>query len=229
MNLLIKIISTITLVVSVSACAPTSSKTKLSENLSIAPAIDISYSEVNENIEDNIGLNVRWGGKVISSKIIEGKVELTIIANKLNHDSRPIAKSADDSGDERFIVILPKYKQPLLNNYLTVFGQVTGERSLVNGPRIRIIPVVTAIETKEWNSVSLNKDNLLRNSYTNNSASYINYFGGLHNRKYSRFGNFSRFDRFSRFKGYGFGTSKSKEGFSSRKQLRGNFLHRGRH
>ena len=222
-----------------SVCTAAQAKPRLSENLSFAPAIDVPYSEVNSNIEDNIGVNVRWGGQVISSTKNGDTVELTILANVIGQDGRPIPNSStsensENSLDERFILIVPNNKEPLLHNYISAYGQVSGEKTLANGSRTREIPIVTAIETKEWNSIAIRKQgepSRGRGYYSGSDGYYLsrlNYSGlGYSGRshRFNRFNHGKSFKSFTRF-----GHSKFKRGFKSNRSFgRRSFSRRGRH
>jgi len=209
MHKYIKVLSSILLALTLSACASTSSKhqqpklPQLSENLSVAPAIDVPYSEVNKNIKENVGLNIRWGGKIVSAKKVGDVTELTVLANRLAQDSRPIPKADDDFSDQRFIIVVPEYEHSLLRQYITVYGEVSGERSLVNGPKTRVIPVITAIETMEWNSVTLDEQVILAKSNVDRRRPRFNSFNRFDNRGFSRFGRLNRFGRQSHFGSFG--------------------------
>jgi len=184
----------------------------------------VPYSEVNKNISDNLGLNVRWGGEIIGSKDVEEGVELTVLANKLGDDSRPLPRTAQDNNDDRFIVVVGEYERPLLRRHITVFGQISSERTLVNGPRTRKIPVVTAIETMEWNSVTPQRSGSLARY---DGSTYINYYSGFRNSRFNRSGRFSKFKRFNKFNSFNrfgrskFGHSKFGNKFGSHNRFRG--------
>jgi len=121
--------------------------------------------------------------------------ELTVLANRLAQDSRPIPKADDDFSDQRFIIVVPEYEHSLLRQYITVYGEVSGERSLVNGPKTRVIPVITAIETMEWNSVTLDEQVILAKSNVDRRRARFNSFNRFDNRGFSRFGRLNRFGR----------------------------------
>lgn len=220
-----KIISSIVLALALSACASTSPKVQLSQNLGTPPAIDVAYSDVVNDIKANIGLNVRWGGEVVGSRKVGEVTELTVLSSKLDRDSRPIPRSIDDFADRRFIITVADYEKTLLRQYVTVFGPVTGERTLVNGPRTKVIPVVAAIETMPWDPKASNSRRNLAHSKFDHRGRHFNSFSRFDNRGFSRFGHFNRFgssnrfrtfgrfNRFSRFDG--FGRNRFGRGFRS--------------
>lgn len=146
-----KLFSSIALAITLSACGSVAHKRQLSENLIFAPAIDVPYSEVNKNIKDNLGLHVRWGGQVISVENVGDITELTVFGYPLSKDGKPIQSSDKDFNGGRFIVEVKDYNEKSTPRFLTVYGQVTGEKILVNGPKTMTIPILTAIDSKEWN------------------------------------------------------------------------------
>ena len=145
-----KLISCIALAFTVSACGSVKHKQSITENLRFAPAIDVPYHEVKENIKENLGLHVRWGGQVISANTLNEVTELTVFSYPLSRDGQPIPRSNNDFVNGRFIVKTSNDTQTSVPRFITVYGLVSGEKTLVNGPKAMTIPVVTAINSKEW-------------------------------------------------------------------------------
>jgi len=141
------------LLLTLSACASTGHKKQATKNINSPPAIDVPYQEVSNNIKDNVGVNVRWGGEIISAKKAGEATELTVVALPLSKRGRPLPQSGKQNHNERFIVKVTDYEDSILRKYLTVYGQVTGAETLVNDPKTKIIPVVTAINSKQWKSL----------------------------------------------------------------------------
>lgn len=224
-----KIISSVVLALALSACASTSPKIQISENLAVAPAIDVPYNEVNKNINGNIGVNVRWGGEIVRSRKVGDMAELTILSTQLDNNSQPIPRSVDDFADRRFIVIVPEHDNTLLRQYFTVFGSVSGERTLVNGPRTKVIPVITAIETMAWDPKASSRKSSLAHSKLDRRSRHYNSFNQFNNRGFTSFNNFGRFSSFGHFNSFsrfnGLGRSRFNRGFRSSSRFgRGSFF-----
>jgi len=145
------------LLVCLGACAATGKSrqhaTKPPLEISYAPAIDVSYQEVINRLKAHIGVKVRWGGQIISSENVGDLTRLTVIAYPLNAEGRPHHKASNDFESGRFIVETKKVDASEESRFLTVYGPITGEAVLRNGKLEKVIPVVTAIESKEWDSV----------------------------------------------------------------------------
>jgi len=184
-------------------------------NISFAPAIDVPYSEVASNIKPNIGLNVRWGGRVIKSTAIdETTTRLTVYSYPLSSDGRPIGGRNVHKKTGQFIVDLTDgfvTDVDFNGHFLTFYGGVSGEQLVTNGNRQKTIPIVNAEELVDWNMVDGNTRNV--NNSRGNSYYALGHktghfgFGSSFGHSFhggSRFGFFSRGRSFKRFGGRGF-------------------------
>lgn len=144
------------LLLSLGACTTTGkssqSGAKPPLEISYAPAIDVSYEEVVNRLKAHIGVKVRWGGQIIGSEDVDDLTRLTVIAYPLNAQGRPDRNANNDFAAGRFIVETKNFDAGKESRFLTVYGQITGEGVLTNGKLEKVIPVVTAIESKQWNS-----------------------------------------------------------------------------
>ena len=196
---------------SLSACATINPNASTANEIRYAPAIDTTYDEVSNNITDSIGINVRWGGEIIRSKKVGDKTELTVFSHPLSNDGRPVPWSDKEFSNGRFIVEVDDYDHSLIRKYLTIFGTVPGEKTLTNGPKSIVVPVITAIESKEWLPEASNDKRGI--------AYYSLGHGSRHFSRFGRFGNrsFSRFDR--NYYGHGFrsGSRFGSRGFFGRR------------
>lgn len=138
------------------------SNNALAPNIAFAPAIDISYSEVASNVDQNIGSHVRWGGQVInSSRLNESTVRLTVFAYPLSNEGRPDKSQATASQGGRFVVdLVDSFVNDLdfTGRLLTFYGDVTSGLLVSNGNRQKTIPVIKAEELVDWNMVDQNHD-----------------------------------------------------------------------
>ncbi len=226
MHSYIKLLASIAAAFSLSACTTTGSKVALSENLSIAPAIDVAYSEVIENIPENIGVNVRWGGRILGSKKVGDHTELTVSASPLGDDSRPIQKSSDGFKGGRFIVVVPQQERTLITKYITVYGKVDDQRTLVNGPKTQVIPVVTAIETQDWAPEA--REPVRGNAFYSLGyhTGHFNSFRGFSHRSFGHRG-FGRFARSYHRQNFGYGYRYNRNDFFNSRFGRAGFFSRG--
>ncbi|MFT5611403.1 MAG: starvation-inducible outer membrane lipoprotein [Arenicella sp.] len=147
-------VSLTALLLSLGACAATGKsrhgQTKPPLEISYAPAIDVSYQEVADRLKQHIGVKVRWGGQVIGSENVDKLTRLTVIAYPLNAQGRPDRKVIDDVKADRFIVETYNIGVSKEGHFVTVYGPITGEEVLTNGTLKKVVPVVSAIESKEW-------------------------------------------------------------------------------
>lgn len=221
-----KVLSVAMLALGLSACASTPNSSA-SNSTRGAQVTDTSYIKVSENIEENIGLNVRWGGEIISSKKVGNATEFLVFSHPLSKDGRPAPWSDDNFVNGRFIVKVNGNQATPSPKYLTVYGEVSGEKTLVHGSNTKIVPVISAVESKEWNATdSINNQEIAsinnrRSVRTNNFNSFDRFdnrgFNRFNSLGFSRFSNnsFGRFGNrsFSRFGNRGFGRF-SNRGFS---------------
>ncbi|GAA6137913.1 hypothetical protein NBRC116583_16600 [Arenicella sp. 4NH20-0111] len=133
-----------------SGCASTAIEKNISNKISVAPAIDVPYGEVIKSTPDHIGVNVRWGGQVIGVEDVDGRAQLMVLAYPLNRRGQPEQEPVDGFVGGRFIVETDNYETKGSSRFLTVYGPISRTEILTNGRLKKAIPVVTALETKEW-------------------------------------------------------------------------------
>ncbi|MEM7359607.1 MAG: Slp family lipoprotein [Pseudomonadota bacterium] len=168
-----KIATSLLLLLALSACASTSSYKPTSAQIKHAPAIDVSYDEVEGRVNEHLGVNVRWGGQVIAAEELQDKSRLTVVAYPLQENGKPDRKAAKEFENNQFIVETESLDRDLENRFITVYGPISGEETLSNGNLQRVIPIVAAVDTKEWNKTH-------RRSYVHDHH-YQPYHGlGLH-------------------------------------------------
>ena len=143
-----------------------------SNNIAFPPAVDISYAEALNNINQNIGTNIRWGGQVIeSTKINDSTVRLTVYAYPLSVEGRPLESQQASSEGGRFIVnLVDGFAQDFdfQGHFLTFYGAIDSKLVVNNGNQTADLPVVNALEFVDWNVVDQNStvaDNRRTSSY----------------------------------------------------------------
>lgn len=209
-----------------SGCATTAQKVsdnnqgaQLSSKIIYAPAIDVPYAEVTADIEQNIGTDVRWGGQVIESEVVdESTVRLTVFAYPLSEEGRPVKSVNVKNTGGRFIVELTDgFAQEVDFNghFVTFYGGVASSLTVSNGNRKKDIPIITAEELVDWNMVDESRnyaDDRRGNAYYSlgyrkgHFGSRYPYYGRSYYRGFgSRFSSFGHFSRGSYYGGRSFG------------------------
>lgn len=139
------------LALTLSGCATSIDKKEVPIQISVAPAIDVPYSDVVKNIPEHIGVKVRWGGQIIGAEQAGDITRLTMLAYPLNSAGQPdIRSQRDDFTGGRFIVETHNFDPENPNRFMTVYGAVTNTEVLTNGKLTKSIPVVTALESSDW-------------------------------------------------------------------------------
>jgi len=182
--------------------------------INFEPAINLSHGEVSENIQENVGSHVRWGGQVIQTDVVdESTIRLTVFVSPLGVNGRPVrAGQANDSAG-RFIVELNEvFAQDVEFNghFVTFYGEVTDQVRLTNGNKDKNIPLVEAIEFVDWSIADRQQYAQDRRGNAYYSLGYRTghfYYPGRVG--FSRFRGFSRYGYSSR---YG---NRSRFGYSS--------------
>lgn len=161
MKSLIKASATLVCLLSLAACASTGNNRLLSPQIAHAPAIDVPLSAVVDNVNENLGVNVRWGGQIIHAEDVQKPVEegqqpkeitrVTVVAHPLLGSGKPDWRSRPDFDGGRFIVEISDFHEQIHRRFITVYGPISGAQTLSNGKRQTTIPVVTALESADWN------------------------------------------------------------------------------
>jgi len=137
-----------------SGCASTGIKSQAPVAISVAPAIDVPYRDVVKNIPDHLGVNIRWGGQILAAEDAGDKTRLTVLAYPLNSTGQPQLQSASSSAGDfvggRFVVETDDFDAETSGRFVTVYGTVADKEILTNGKLTKTIPVVTAVEFKQW-------------------------------------------------------------------------------
>lgn len=163
MNQLFKLSATLPVLLILTACVSAGAQNRIGSSgrantppeIAYAPAIDVSYAEVLSNVGQHVGVNVRWGGQIVKSESIANGRRLTVFAYPLNNKGKPDQKPNGNFDGGRFIVEIEGETadgDELEQRYITVYGTVSGGFKLTNGPKQKIIPVLAALETIEWDT-----------------------------------------------------------------------------
>jgi outer membrane lipoprotein len=131
-------------------CASSNHQSRVPNQITIAPAIDVAYDDVIKNVPDHIGINVRWGGQIIGVENAESSTRLTVLAYPLNSKGQPNHQRGEGFVGGRFIVDTTTFDSEKNNRFVTVYGRISDKEVLKNGHLTQTIPVITALESKEW-------------------------------------------------------------------------------
>jgi starvation-inducible outer membrane lipoprotein len=131
-------------------CASSNHQSRVPDQITIAPAIDVTYDDVIKNVPNHVCVNVRWGGQIIGVEDAGSPTRLTVLAYPLNRKGQPNNQRGEDFVGGRFIIETTAFDSEKNNRFVTVYGRISDKEVLKNGHLTQTIPVVTAIESKEW-------------------------------------------------------------------------------
>lgn len=93
---------------------------------------------------------VIWGGRIIEVENKTDHSEVEVLAYPLDKDQKP---SANDSGNGRFIALIPGYVEPLdypSGGWVTMQGQIQGVRSARVGKAPYVFPLLKVRAAHVW-------------------------------------------------------------------------------
>ena len=183
----IKFVALLGLILGVAACATVNEVNSPSAQIQYAPAIDVPYSEVIDNVKQHLGVNVRWGGQIIGARDVDEITRVTIMAYPLSSDGEPTRRLGSGFDGGRFIVEMDNFHDRINSRFITIYGPISGEETLTNGNKQITIPVVTAIETEDWKQSSPRYSVELRHGFPYHG---LGFRYGYYDR-YGYYGNFS--------------------------------------
>jgi outer membrane lipoprotein len=100
---------------------------------------------------------VIWGGRIVQVKVFSDHSEIELLAYPLDSSQRP---KANDSGNGRFIAVMPGYVEPLdypSGALMTVDGKLNGSRAGKVGEADYVFPLVTVAQSHVWTADEMNK------------------------------------------------------------------------
>jgi outer membrane lipoprotein len=114
-------------------------------------------SQVAQSPERFAGGDVIWGGRIVQVNNLSDHSEIELLAYPLDASQRP---KASDSGNGRFIAVLPGYAEPLdypAGALMTVSGKLNGSRAGKVGEADYVFPLITATQSHVWSADEMNK------------------------------------------------------------------------
>ncbi|HJW06959.1 MAG TPA: Slp family lipoprotein [Rhodanobacter sp.] len=133
------------------ACAPAPIYKTTGAAVTAAP---FQVAQAPENFSNR---EVIWGGRIVQVKVFADHSEIEVLAYPLDASQRP---KANDSGNGRFIALMPGYVEPLdypSGALMTVNGKLSGSRAGKVGEAAYVFPLVSVAQSHVWTAEEMNK------------------------------------------------------------------------
>lgn len=136
---------------SLAACAP-------APIYKVAPGSPVvTPLEASQSPERFSNAQVVWGGRVVGVHNLSNSSEIQVLAYPLDSSQRP---KANDSGNGRFIALMPGYVEPLdypAGSLITVAGTFQGSRAGKVGEADYVFPLVKVVRSHVWTAEEMKK------------------------------------------------------------------------
>jgi len=139
------------LALTLAACAPAPIYKTTPQAIAAAP------QQVAQTPERFAGGDVIWGGRIVQVVNLADHSEVELLAYPLDSSQRP---KANDTGNGRFIALLPGYAEPLdypAGAMMTVSGKLNGSRAGKVGEADYVFPLVSAAQSHVWTAEEMRK------------------------------------------------------------------------
>jgi outer membrane lipoprotein len=139
------------LALALAACAPA----PIYQN--VPNAVVVAPSQVAQSPERYSGNAVIWGGRIVQVQNFADHSEVELLAYPLDSSQRP---QANDSGNGRFIAVMPGYVEPLgypPGALMTVSGKLNGSRAGKVGEADYVFPLVVTAQSHVWTPAEMEK------------------------------------------------------------------------
>ncbi len=133
------------------ACAPAPIYPTTANTLAVPPY------QVAQTPERYASAPVIWGGRIVRVDTLADHSEVQLLAYPLDSSQRP---KPNDSGNGRFIAILPGFVEPLdypSGALMTVSGQLQGSRAGQVGSANYVFPLVSVDQSHVWSADEMSK------------------------------------------------------------------------
>ena len=114
------------------------------------PVVDISYSQVNQNISSYKNASVRWGGTVIEVENEPDSSLVQVLFHPLDSSGRP---QLNKPSEGRFVIKSGAFLDPAVyakDKEVTVTGILVGDIERTIGKRVIRLPLVSATAIHLW-------------------------------------------------------------------------------
>jgi outer membrane lipoprotein len=133
------------------ACAPAPIYKTTPTAVAAVPA------QVAQSPERYAGGDVVWGGRIVQVQNFADHSEIELLAYPLDSSQRP---KVNDSGNGRFIAVLPGYAEPLdypAGALMTISGKLNGSRAGQVGEANYVFPLIAVSQSHVWTADEMNK------------------------------------------------------------------------
>lgn len=133
------------------ACAPAPLYKATPQGVAAAP------QQVAQSPERFASGDVIWGGRIVQVINLSDHSEVELLAYPLDSSQRP---KANDSGNGRFIAVLPGYAEPLdypAGALMTVSGKLKGSRAGKVGEADYVFPLVSVGQSHVWTAEEMTR------------------------------------------------------------------------
>lgn len=122
-----------------------------------ASAVIATPTQVGLTPERYANGQVIWGGRIVQVKNYAHHSEVELLAYPLDGSQRP---RANDSGNGRFIAVMPGYVEPLdypAGGLMTVSGKLEGSRAGKVGEADYVFPLVQVAQSHVWTAEEMGR------------------------------------------------------------------------
>lgn len=138
-------------VLMLAACAPAPIYKTATGAIAAAP---FQVAQAPEKFSGNA---VVWGGRIVQVSVFADHSEIEVLAYPLDSSQRP---KANDSGNGRFIAMMPGYVEPLdypAGALMTIDGKLSGSRAGNVGQADYVFPLVAVGQSHVWTAAEMDK------------------------------------------------------------------------
>jgi len=122
-----------------------------------ADAVTAAPFQVAQSPEQFAHRQVIWGGRIVGVNNLADHSEVEMLAYPLDSSQRP---KANDSGNGRFIAVMPGYVEPLdypAGALMTISGSLSGSRAGQVGQANYTFPLVQVNQSHVWTADEMQK------------------------------------------------------------------------
>jgi len=124
--------------------------TSLPQIMKDAHVVDISYSQVTQNIDSHKDVSVRWGGVIIDVENEESFSLIQVLFYPLSYSGHP---QLDELHGGRFVIKNTEFLDPVVyakDKEITIVGTLNGEIERTVGKKIIRVPLIQSSDIYLW-------------------------------------------------------------------------------
>jgi len=115
-----------------------------------AHVVDISYTQVSQNVDSHKDVPVRWDGVIIDVENEESFSLVQVLFYPLNYLGRPLL---DEPQGGRFVIKSTEFLDPIIyakDRRITVVGTLNGDIERTVGKKVIRVPLLISTATHLW-------------------------------------------------------------------------------